>query len=230
MGTPTVDRWTAIAGDICRPGLGLGAGGAAAPGGAGGRCRPRRRHRFLLAAAAASRARSTSRARRRLLEFAQECQAEGGLRCFSYISTAYVAGDHPGSFSEDQLNVGQGFRNGYERSKFEAEQLVSRAAARLPVQIFRPSIIVGETESGWTASFNVLYPPLKAFQAGAYPALPARGFHSGGRRAGGLRRRRGLRAGRRAGRERRGAPPGGRGAGDHGRSPGGAGLRLLQAA
>ena len=43
------------------------------------------------------------------------------------------------------------------------------------MQIFRPRIIVGERESGWTASFNVLYPPLKAFQAGAYPALPARG-------------------------------------------------------
>jgi long-chain acyl-CoA synthetase len=71
--------------------------------------------------------------------------------------------------------VGQSFRNGYERSKFEAEQLVRRASARLPVQIFRPSIIVGERESGWTASFNVLYPPLKAFEAGAYPAVPARG-------------------------------------------------------
>jgi len=111
---------------------------------------------------------------RRLLEFAQECQAEGGLRGFSYISTAYVAGDHPGTFSEEQLDVGQGFRNGYERSKFEAEQLVSRTSGQLPVQIFRPSIIVGERESGWTASFNVLDPPLRAFQAGAYPALPAR--------------------------------------------------------
>ena len=85
------------------------------------------------------------------------------------------AGDHLGTFSEEQLDVGQAFRNSYERSKFEAERLVSRTSARMPVQIFRPSIIVGERESGWTASFNVLYPPLKGLQAGAYPALPARG-------------------------------------------------------
>ena len=111
---------------------------------------------------------------RRLLDFASECQAEDGLRCFSYVSTAYVAGDHRGTFSEAALDVGQGFRNPYERSKFEAELLVAGAANRLPVRIFRPSIIVGESESGWTASFNVLYPPLRAFEAGAYTALPAR--------------------------------------------------------
>jgi nucleoside-diphosphate-sugar epimerase len=52
--------------------------------------------------------------------------------------------------------------------------VVREYADRLPVQIFRPSIIVGEEKTGWTATFNVLYPPLKAFEAGAYPALPAR--------------------------------------------------------
>jgi thioester reductase-like protein len=167
-------RWTAIAGDICRPGIGLEPGTR--------RQLAERVDEVVHGAATVSFSLPLSQSRevnvegtKRLLEFASECQAERGLRCFSYISTAYVAGDHPGSFGEEQLNVGQGFRNGYERSKFEAEQIVSRTSARLPVQIFRPSIIVGERESGWTASFNVLYPPLKAFQAGAYPALPAHG-------------------------------------------------------
>ena len=70
--------------------------------------------------------------------------------------------------------MGQGFRNSYERSKFEAERLVREHTDGLPVQIFRPSIIVGEQSSGWTASFNVLYPPLKGFEAGAYPLIPGR--------------------------------------------------------
>ena len=39
----------------------------------------------------------------------------------------------------------------------------------------RPSIIVGDRHSGWTASFNVLYWPLRALAKGAYPLLPARG-------------------------------------------------------
>jgi thioester reductase-like protein len=108
---------------------------------------------------------------RHVLDFARECT---GLERFAYVSTAYVAGDHPGEFGEDDLQVGQGFRNPYERSKFEAEQLVREQAGGLPVQIFRPSIIVGEAESGWTDSFNVLYTPIKAYVRGQLPVLPAR--------------------------------------------------------
>jgi thioester reductase-like protein len=110
----------------------------------------------------------------RMLDFADLCRQRGGLRNFSYISTAYVAGTHTGDFGEDQLDVGQEFRNPYERSKFEAERLVRRHHDRLPIKIFRPSIVVGEQTSGWTASFNVLYSPLKAFARGSLRALPAR--------------------------------------------------------
>jgi thioester reductase-like protein len=110
----------------------------------------------------------------RLLEFAELCRDRGGLDRFSYVSTAYVAGTHAGEFREDQLEVGQDFRNAYERSKFEAERLVRSFSRRLPIQIFRPSIVVGERSTGWTASFNVLYAPLKAFARGAYFALPIR--------------------------------------------------------
>jgi thioester reductase-like protein len=111
---------------------------------------------------------------RRMLDLAELCRRWGGLDHFSYVSTAYVAGTYPGEFGEDQLDVGQRFRNTYEQSKFEAERLVRTQGDRLPIQIFRPSIVVGERTTGWTASFNVLYAPLKAFERGALPALPAR--------------------------------------------------------
>jgi long-chain acyl-CoA synthetase len=110
----------------------------------------------------------------RVLRFAKLCQQRGGLRRFSHISTAYVAGDHAGCFSEDELELGQRFRNPYEQSKFEAERIVSRWRSRLPITVMRPSIVVGERDSGWTSSFNVLYWPLRAFAQGAYAALPAR--------------------------------------------------------
>jgi long-chain acyl-CoA synthetase len=90
------------------------------------------------------------------------------------ISTAYVAGEHTGQFNEDDLDVGQRFRNAYEQSKFEAESLVASRRARLPITVLRPSIVVGESDSGWTTSFNVVYWPLRAFSRGAYLALPAR--------------------------------------------------------
>jgi long-chain acyl-CoA synthetase len=110
----------------------------------------------------------------RVLRFAKLCQQRGGLRRFSHISTAYVAGEHAGCFSEDELALGQRFRNPYEQSKFEAERIVGRWRSRLPVTVMRPSIVVGERDSGWTSSFNVLYWPLRAFARGAYAALPAR--------------------------------------------------------
>jgi thioester reductase-like protein len=112
---------------------------------------------------------------RRMLELALLASSRGdGLRRFAHVSTAYVAGTHCGSFGEDDFARGQGFNNTYERSKWEAERLVRRYAGLLPVQVFRPSIVVGDERSGWTASFNVIYSPLRAYARGALPAVPAR--------------------------------------------------------
>jgi nucleoside-diphosphate-sugar epimerase len=110
----------------------------------------------------------------RVLELAEGCQARGGLSRFAHVSTAYVAGDHRGRFSERDHDVGQRFNNSYELSKWEAERLVRAHSGRLPVQIFRPSIVVGDERSGWTASFNVIYTPLRAYARGALPLIPAR--------------------------------------------------------
>jgi thioester reductase-like protein len=111
---------------------------------------------------------------RRLLDLAEVSAAAGGLRCFTHVSTAYVAGTHRGAFGEDDVDVGQDFRNTYERSKFEAEQLVWDRSGSVPVQVLRPSIVVGDSRTGWTPAFNVLYWPLRAFARGSYPAVPAR--------------------------------------------------------
>lgn len=109
----------------------------------------------------------------RLLDLAALCDRRGGLDCFTHVSTAYVAGTHHGLFAESDLDVGQGFRNAYERSKFEAEVLVRRRSGSLPVQVLRPSIVVGDSRTGWTPAFNVIYQPLRAFARGSYRAIPA---------------------------------------------------------
>jgi thioester reductase-like protein len=110
---------------------------------------------------------------RHVLEFAERCER---LERMSYISTAYVAGEPRRVFREDQLDVGQSFRNPYEQSKFEAELMVRKRAesAGLPLQVLRPSIVVGDSRTGRTASFNVLYGPLKALARDSLPAIPAR--------------------------------------------------------
>ena len=109
---------------------------------------------------------------RRMLEFAKLAQDHGGLERYGHVSTAYVAGTHEGRFAERDLDVGQAFNNSYEQSKFEAEQLV-RSRSDLPITIMRPSIVVGDRRSGWTAAFNVLYWPLRAFARGLFDAVPA---------------------------------------------------------
>ncbi|HTN24476.1 MAG TPA: SDR family oxidoreductase [Solirubrobacteraceae bacterium] len=170
---PYADRVTAVAGDLELPRLGL---------------RPDRARELATAvgeivhgAASVSFELALDRSRainvegtRRMLAFAERCARLGGLRRFTYVSTAYVAGEHRGVFAEDDLDVGQRFRNPYEQSKFEAERLVRAARDDLAVTVVRPSIIVGDSAGGWTASFNVLYWPLRALARGAYPILPAR--------------------------------------------------------
>ena len=109
----------------------------------------------------------------RMIEFAKLAQQRGGLHRYAQVSTAYVAGTHTGDFTEEDLDVGQGFRNTYEQSKFESEQLIHAQAAELPWIILRPSIIVGDRSSGWTAAFNVMYWPLRALSTGLFRAVPA---------------------------------------------------------
>ncbi|HEX3978622.1 MAG TPA: SDR family oxidoreductase [Solirubrobacteraceae bacterium] len=111
---------------------------------------------------------------RRMLELAEMARRHGGLECYAHISTAFVAGDHPGAFAECDTDVGQSFHNSYEQSKFEAEQLV-RSHEDLPFTIMRPSIVVGDRNNGWTSAFNVLYWPLRAFARGLFTAVPAIG-------------------------------------------------------
>jgi thioester reductase-like protein len=110
----------------------------------------------------------------RMLELAREIAAGGSLRRVVHVSTAYVSGRHAGEFGEEDLDVGQEFRNTYERSKHEAERLLGAQAGELPLAIARPSIVVGHRSSGWTSAFNVLYWPMRAFERGLLQEVPAR--------------------------------------------------------
>ena len=109
---------------------------------------------------------------REVIGFAREAKALGRLTRFLHVSTAYVAGAYPGTFRERQLIAGQQFRNTYERTKWEAEQVVA-AAGDLAPAVARPSIVMGESDSGWTPVFNVLYWPLRAFARGLFDTVPA---------------------------------------------------------
>ncbi len=105
----------------------------------------------------------------RILDFAGEAP---GLRSFAYVGTAYVAGERSGLIREDELVVGQGYRNTYEQTKAEAETLVKARLASLPGVILRPSIIVGDSRTGVTSSFKMMYWPLKIYARGLWRTVP----------------------------------------------------------
>jgi thioester reductase-like protein len=59
-----------------------------------------------------------------------------------------VSGSREGTVYEEDLEAGQKFHNGYERTKYEAEKLMRNAMRQLPVTVLRPSIIVGDSKTG----------------------------------------------------------------------------------
>jgi thioester reductase-like protein len=85
--------------------------------------------------------------------------AEGaGLRRLQYVSTCYVSGRYDGIFFEEDLELGQPFANHYDHTKHEAERIVAKARdAGLPVTIYRPSVVVGDSRSGATQKFDGPY-------------------------------------------------------------------------
>lgn len=167
------DRVHAVAADIAQPGLGL----------APDRLRELASRTELIVHCAASvsfamtlrcardvNVRGTSH----MVAFAEAAMRHGGLERYAHVSTAFVAGTHPGVFREQDVYLSQGFRNSYEQSKCEAELLL-RATRHLPISVMRPSIVVGDRRTGWTAAFNVIYWPLRAFGKGLFSAVPAHG-------------------------------------------------------
>ena len=75
-----------------------------------------------------------------------------------YVSTCYVSGRYDGVYKETDLDKGQPFQNHYEETKFEAEVLVRKAMdAGLPGSIYRPGIVVGDSQTGETQKFDGPY-------------------------------------------------------------------------
>lgn len=83
-----------------------------------------------------------------------------------YISTAYVVGmSWKHELLEDTLEHFDTFRNSYEKSKYEGEKLLATqiSSGGITATIFRPSILVGHSETGAALSYTGYYAPLFFF-------------------------------------------------------------------
>lgn len=110
---------------------------------------------------------------RHVLDLLGEAQRFARLH---YVSTAFVSGNAKGLYRETDLDVGQGWKNHYERTKFEAEVLVAKSG--LPKTIYRPGIVVGDSRTGETGKFDGPYFILRLMERLPSPgvfALPGGG-------------------------------------------------------
>jgi long-chain acyl-CoA synthetase len=105
-----------------------------------------------------------------MLKLAQLAHEDHGLERFSHVSTAYVAGGKKGVVSEDSLTSKYGFLSDYEKTKFESEVLVRKSG--FEVSIFRPSMIVGDSSTGYIKTFNTVYVPLRLYLSGKLKIIP----------------------------------------------------------
>lgn len=86
------------------------------------------------------------------------------LKRYNYVSTCYVAGRRTGVILETELEHQAGFRNFYEETKYLAEVAVEQMKQEFPVTIYRPSVVVGDSETGETAKYDGIYYLIKYLQ------------------------------------------------------------------
>ncbi|MDH3693047.1 MAG: SDR family oxidoreductase [Gammaproteobacteria bacterium] len=99
------------------------------------------------------------------MEFAKAA-AQTDFDAYVHLSTAYVAGDRTDLVGCDELDVRAKFRNNYEKTKADAEANVRAAMTELPIVIFRPSIVVGDSQTGEAVGLSTVYWGIKNYLHG----------------------------------------------------------------
>jgi len=81
-----------------------------------------------------------------------------------HVSTAYIAGNRSDLALESQIDVGQQFKNPYEESKCRAELIISEAHRKgaITASVYRPSIVIGDSNSGRVTHFHGVYAFIRA--------------------------------------------------------------------
>src|SRR3954451_7497282 len=108
-----------------------------------------------------------------VLELLEGCNQ---LERLNYVSTAYVAGERHGVVYEHELSLGQGFKNHYESTKFQAELWVQQSLDRVPTTVYRPAIVVDDSKTGETQKFDGPYYLLRTISVAVARKAPVPQF------------------------------------------------------
>jgi thioester reductase-like protein len=80
-----------------------------------------------------------------------------------HVSSIAVAGQYKGMFEEDMFEEGQRLPSPYHRTKFESERIV-RDQPYIPWRVYRPGIVVGDSQTGEMEKIDGPYYFFKAIQ------------------------------------------------------------------
>jgi NAD(P)-dependent dehydrogenase (short-subunit alcohol dehydrogenase family) len=70
-----------------------------------------------------------------------------GAGVFHHVSSIAVAGRYEGFFREDMFDEGQYLPSSYHQTKFDSERVV-RTETEIPWRVYRPSVVIGHSETG----------------------------------------------------------------------------------
>lgn len=105
----------------------------------------------------------------RLLAFASGCPS---LQAVGLLSTVYSSGLRDGRIGEEPFDGEAGFANHYERSKWQAEDLLLTRYSALPWRIFRVATAIADDDSGAVSQQNAFHNTLKLFYYGLLSLVP----------------------------------------------------------
>lgn len=98
---------------------------------------------------------------RNLVDFVNKL---GGTVRLHHMSSVAVAGaDYQGVFTDDMFDEGQTVQHPYYRTKYESEKIV-RENATVPWRVYRPGMVVGDSETGEMDKIDGPYYFFKAIQ------------------------------------------------------------------
>jgi len=112
---------------------------------------------------------------RHVLDFLGEIRS---LKRLAHASTIAVAGKYGGTFREDDLDLGQEFKNNYDETKFLSEKLVRERRDSIPTVIFRPTTVVGHSRTGAIEKIDGPYYALSMIARNMHRVIPNTGDNS----------------------------------------------------
>jgi thioester reductase-like protein len=108
-----------------------------------------------------------------MIQLARRAQTATGLRRFSFVSTVAVAGKRENEVIQEDSSIdwNRSDYDPYARTKKFCEHMVRELLPDVPITIFRPSIVLGDTRYGETTQFDMV----RAFVfLASLPVLPLR--------------------------------------------------------